>query len=333
MANQFYRGPIVGADLNTWALFLDQIISDALGGYSSYLFNDSGALKLTPGKIGIIDGTNNGVSILDVETTIDISGLSVSNWGQIEMSVSGTVVTFSASDIAGANDAESLPAGFTSAYDPLKSGFYINPTARTIGIVWKNASGILTGIVNCADKVNGYVGENVTDDANENPIYFNKNLVQKDNKIFQNLTKYTYISSASGIAVTTSWSTFPIDNLIFTNDSNVSVSSNQVNLPAGLYKINAKFYGRQTNTGLTAGCGVRLRDVTNSATKINGSGFESGPIYERHNFTLSLSGIFELTGSAALEFQMKANQNSYFAFSDPFDDHTQDCSIVIERIG
>jgi len=173
MANQFVRFPTEGGDDNTWAPFEEaQNKTGVLGVYSAHLYNDSGALKLTKGRIGINDGTNIGTVELDTIETIDIAGISNSNWAQVEMAVSGTGVSFSVSDIVGGTDASSLPAAFTASYNPEKAGYYINATKRTIGLIWKNASGTLEGIINDRGGNQGYCGFSIGDDANDNYYSF-----------------------------------------------------------------------------------------------------------------------------------------------------------------
>lgn len=163
MANTFFRKPIIGADNHSWAPFNDAFIKDAIGNYSSYLYDDSGILKVAKGRIGISDGTNLGISIVDTITTIALSSVSNSYWAKIEMSVSGTAVTFSAANITGETDPSSIPAVFGTAWDGEKNGYYISTNKRLIGVVWKNSSGTLNGVVNVRGNDNGYIGSSVDD--------------------------------------------------------------------------------------------------------------------------------------------------------------------------
>jgi len=126
MANNFVRFPIEGGDQDNWADFEEaQNYSGAIGVCSCNLYDDSGTLKLTTGRIGIDDGTNTGTSIIDTVATIDMSGVSNSNWARIEMAVSGVGVTFAATDINLATDETTLPIGFTDSWSGDKGGFYI----------------------------------------------------------------------------------------------------------------------------------------------------------------------------------------------------------------
>lgn len=165
MANTFYRKPVIGADENAWAQYNDEFILYAIGGYSSYLYDDSGSLKISKGRIGINNDTNRGVSKIDTITTISLTGLTISTWAQVEMSVSGTSVTFTITSIAGANDTAIIPTEFISAFDPSKSGYYINASKRTIGIVWIDKDGLLQGVINSADNEKGYRGYNYLGDS------------------------------------------------------------------------------------------------------------------------------------------------------------------------
>ncbi len=172
MANTFWRKPIVGGDDGAWGPYNDEQNKDNLGVYTASLYDDSGTLKITTGRIGINDGTNIGVSVIDTVTTISLAGVSNSNWAKIEMTVAGSSVTFAAADIAGATTASSLPAGFTGAYDGEKGGFYISATKRCLGIVWKNAGGTLEGVINTIGSQEGWTGYGQSDDANDVPYIF-----------------------------------------------------------------------------------------------------------------------------------------------------------------
>jgi len=145
MANIFWRLPIENADENTWAQYVLAQEKNSIGDYTSYLFNDAGVLKITPGRIGLDDGTNIGVAIIDTETTISMAGVSANSWAKIEMSVSGASVTFTALDLSGS--VTSIPAGFKNAWNGTKGGFYISASKRTIGIA-RNTAGALAGVIN-----------------------------------------------------------------------------------------------------------------------------------------------------------------------------------------
>lgn len=182
MANIFLRKPVDGGDNGAWAPYANAQNTSVIGVYSANLYDDSGTLKLTTGYIGINDGTNIGVSELDTIETISLAAVSNSNWAKIEMTVSGSTVTFAAADISGATDPSALPAGFTGAYDGEKGGFYITSTKRCIGLAWKNAGGTLEGIVNTVGIQEGWSGYCQSDDANNNPYYFQKlqnNIIRK----------------------------------------------------------------------------------------------------------------------------------------------------------
>lgn len=147
MANIFRRQPQIGGDTNAWGTYLNAIINDATGIYSSYLYNDSGTLKLSKGLIGIDNDTNIGLATIDTITTITLTG-TAGIWQKIELSVSGASVTLAATDIAGETDPDVVPSGFTGAYDPEKGGYYITSSKRCIGIVFVDGGGILGEIIN-----------------------------------------------------------------------------------------------------------------------------------------------------------------------------------------
>jgi hypothetical protein len=156
LANQFFRKPIIGGDNNTWATFNDAWIRSSIGEYTTYLFDNAGTLTLSPGRVGINDGVNEGMAIIDANTTITITGTN-GRWYKIELSVSGTSVTIASSVLAGA-DASTLPTQLTAGYVTTKQGFYDDSSKRLLGVVWKNAAGTLAGIINCGNMIKGYSG-------------------------------------------------------------------------------------------------------------------------------------------------------------------------------
>lgn len=167
MANSFFRKAIIGADDNNWAIYNDAFNLNAIGDYSCYLFNDSGILKISKGRVGINNGSVVGVSDIDTITTVSIAGITNSTWAKIEMSVSGSAVTFSSLDISSENDPASFPSVMATAYNGEKQGYYIDSTKRVIGLIWKNSSGVLDGIVNVRGADEGYIGYSV--DTSESP--------------------------------------------------------------------------------------------------------------------------------------------------------------------
>ena len=173
MANIFRRIPIAGGDNNTWAPYLLAIISDSVGCYSSYLYDDSGTLKLSKGKIGINNDTNEGICLIDTVTTITLDATN-GIWQKIEVSVFGSAVTLSATAIAGKTDPSVVPTEFTGAYDPEKSGYYISTTKRCIGVIFKNSAGVLDGIVNAENNILGYYGTSYLVTAHTNQIWWEK---------------------------------------------------------------------------------------------------------------------------------------------------------------
>lgn len=172
MANNFVREPIINADINTWANYELPQNRRSEGINTAKIYDDSGTLKISKGVIGLNDGTNRGTILIDTVTTINIGSCANANWCKIEVSVSGTAVTVAAATIAGATNAKSLPADFTSAYNPEKGGFYITATKRCIGIAWKNTGGTLEGVVNSLSEIDGWEGYSQSDDANDYPYYF-----------------------------------------------------------------------------------------------------------------------------------------------------------------
>jgi len=148
MANTFYRKPTIGGDVGAWGPYNDALNDASLGVLTGKLYNDAGALKVPVCKIGIDNGTNRGICDIDTVTTISLAGVSNSIWAAIEMSISGTAVTFTATDIAGATDPTIIPASVRAAFDGAKGGFYLTATKRCIGLAWKHTTGVLLAVVN-----------------------------------------------------------------------------------------------------------------------------------------------------------------------------------------
>ena len=163
MANTFYREPITGADENQWAPYLLGQIREAIGHYTARLYNDAGTLKITEGRIGIDNETNQGVSDIDTVTTISLAGVTNGNWAKIEMTVAGSSVTFAAADTNTGTDTNLylMPSAFTGAYDNEKNGYYIAATKRCIGVVYKDAGGSLQIVVNALDNKEGYLSDEI----------------------------------------------------------------------------------------------------------------------------------------------------------------------------
>lgn len=148
MSNHFYKKPTEFSDNNLWAPKAEEMMkTSGIGVLTTRLYDDSGTLKISTGRIGINDGTVEGISNIDTVTTISIAGVSSGNWAEVYMSVSSTVVTFAAIDISGATTEQDIPSDFLNAYVSTKDGYYINSARRCIGIVWKTGGGALSHII------------------------------------------------------------------------------------------------------------------------------------------------------------------------------------------
>jgi len=164
MANIFQREPTDGGDSGVWGPKELKQNRLSLGAYSCRLYDDSGTLKITVGKIGFNNGSSQGA--IDVDTVTSISlGASTSIWLKVEVSVSGGTPSFTATAIPGATDPGTIPAGFSGGFDNSKAGYYMIATARTLGLAWVNAAGTLEGVVNSYPGMEGYYGYSLTDDA------------------------------------------------------------------------------------------------------------------------------------------------------------------------
>lgn len=158
MANTFYREAISGGDSGIWDTYELPQNRNVEGNISCKLYDDSGTLKITVGRIGFNDGTNRGTMVIDTVTTISLAAVSNGNWAKIEMALSGGAPVFTAADISGATSSTTLPAGFTGAWDGNKQGYYIASNKRCIGLAWKESGGSLDGIINTSPYEEGYYG-------------------------------------------------------------------------------------------------------------------------------------------------------------------------------
>jgi hypothetical protein len=209
MSETFQRKPIENGDLDTWAQYNDELNYNTIGLLSCRLYDSSGTLRLSDGRIGIDDGTNIGTVIDISDQSIDISAGSNSNWGKVEISVSGDTATIAISDISGATSADSLPSNFTDAYNGKKGGFYISSSKRCIGLYWKNASGTLEGVVNTIGMIDGYIGYCQSDDTDDKPYLFEK---YKENKS----------SGSPNDSINTTTSISQLKDITYIDDSAVS---------------------------------------------------------------------------------------------------------------
>ena len=207
MANTFTREATDGGDSGVWASFEQSQNAIARALISALLYDDTGALKLSKGRIGLDNGSNKGVVNIDTIVTASLVGLTASCWAVVEVSVVGTTPSFTITSIGGATNPATLPAGFTGAYDGAKGGYYITGTKRAIGLAWINAGGSLEGIVNCGTGAN-YSGYSTSDDALDLPYYFlNTKSILPVTSIYDGMDYYPvvfatlYIFSLMGLAV------------------------------------------------------------------------------------------------------------------------------------
>lgn len=164
MANTFYPKPVIGGSINVWGTYLDMLVrAGGIGALTCELYNDSGALKLSKGKIGINDGTYEGVAVIDTITTIDTTGMTANNWHKIELSVSGASVTIAIAAIAAATDESVIDAATKAAYDYEKAGYYLTDTKRLLGVVYLRTALAPGRIVNCKSGKLGFKGIKIID--------------------------------------------------------------------------------------------------------------------------------------------------------------------------
>lgn len=190
MANNFVRYAIPNGDDGVWATYEEaQNYTGNIGTCSAYMYVETTGftLELMQGRIGIDNGTVEGTAIIDTQTSVSLVGTSNQTWIAIELAVSGTAVTISATDIAGATDVYNLPSTFLNAWDGDKQGYYLSATKRCIGIAWKDSGGFLTTVINVKNSEKGFQGlVNVGAYSPSEP--FNHYIVE----CCRNYTKYKY---------------------------------------------------------------------------------------------------------------------------------------------
>jgi len=154
----------------------------------------------------------------------------------------------------------------------------------------------------------------VSEDGSDNvrvPIYSRKT-GGPVNAVVNSYAKYSYTvasgTDGGGAVVASTWTTLAINTENNDADGIGSLSSNQITLGAGTYRVSARcVFGPQTVGGV--GFAVRLLNVTDASTVIVGDhsvGGSTGNIV----MTCSLEGEFTLSGSKALAFQYWCNSTS-----------------------
>jgi hypothetical protein len=92
-----------------------------------------------------------------VAAALSIAGVSVGTWCKVEVSVSGSAVTYAVSDIAGAVTEQTIPPTVVAAYDYKKAGYYLSADKRIVGLAYKTLGGALGRIVNPNSNHSGFV--------------------------------------------------------------------------------------------------------------------------------------------------------------------------------
>lgn len=161
----YNREPINGGDSNVWGPKEQNQNHAALGAGTSILYDNSGVLTLSPGKIGIDTGSGKGIISVESAEIINFASIPNSRWFYVECVVSAATATFQAVEIAAGTDPAILPATFTGAFDGTKGGFYITSSRRVIGLGWKSSGGDLEGVVNTLPFIDGWSGISQSNDT------------------------------------------------------------------------------------------------------------------------------------------------------------------------
>lgn len=163
----YQREPLIGGDSEIWGSKELSQNRVSIGAITATLYNDSGVLKITPGKLGINTGSSYGIVDISTVETIDFSSITNSRWFYVECTVTSDTATFSTVEISAGQNPAVIPDTFKDSYDPEKGGFYITSSRRVIGLGWKSAGGDLEGIVNVIPFVKGWSGISQSNDTND----------------------------------------------------------------------------------------------------------------------------------------------------------------------
>jgi hypothetical protein len=262
----------------------------------------AGVLYLSPGMMGLYDGSQDWNVTNSAAFAPSLLGLTVSCWASVEISVVAGVPVITPTSIGGATDPKTIPASFTGSYDGTKGGHYITGTKRCHSLVWLNAAGVPEGVINSIGGHDGYVGYGQSDDANDYIYCFLKLMNQETDRVFRpGLTMNTpfitagVITSSAKISSTlalespmaifedqkaqnTAGGTFTsganrtrdLNTTVVNSITGCSIAANQITLPAGKYYIlwSAPGYGCGANQTL-------LYNITGSAELKRGAVVQS----------------------------------------------------------
>ncbi len=157
MADTFYREPTNHGDNNNYHDYVMlQLRCGGRGGLTMELYNSGGSLYLSAGYAGIDDGVTKGTVERTAAAALSIAGISVGTWCKVEVAVSGSAVTYTVLDIAGAVTEHTIPPTVVAAYDYRKAGYYLTASKRIIGLAYKTGAGNLGRIVNPNSNHSGF---------------------------------------------------------------------------------------------------------------------------------------------------------------------------------
>lgn len=305
MANYYQREPIDGSDQGVWGPKELQQNRVANGVITCELYDDSGTLKLTTGKIGMDNGSSKGVIIVDTVTTISLVSVSNANWFKVEVSVSGTVPTFTATDISGETDNESIPDTLDDNYDNDKGGYYIDTSKRCIGMGFKTSGGSLGGIVNVDSIREGYLGD--TDAIGQFLSRFGNDLLFLPKRILH-MRHITAGATGGGAATTGSWQDTNLNTLISNNIDGASfyTGTGGFTLPAGTYFISGYQCFFRTDRSQ-----IRLYNTSDAATVSNciGASSFSNTAASYADTKSIIKGRFTITGEKNFKVQYQVGSN------------------------
>lgn len=263
------RKALIGGDNNTWGANQQGLDKLHIGANTIEAYITAGVLYLSPGMMGLYDGSQDWNVTNSAAFAPSLLGLTVSCWASVEISVVAGVPVITLTSIGGATDPKTIPASFTGSYDGTKGGHYITGTKRCHSLVWLNAAGVPEGVINSIGGHDGYIGNSQSDDANDYIYCFLKLMNQETDRVFRPgltintpfvtagvITSSAKISSTLALespmaifedqkAQNTAGGTFTsganrtrdINTTVVNSITGCSLAANQITLPAGKYYI------------------------------------------------------------------------------------------------
>jgi hypothetical protein len=194
----------------------------------------------------------------------------------------------------------------------LDSGFSANASVTTSNFVFSDTT----------TQTNGYIVIN----ASKNPALTGLNLVQPRIAYVQ---RFVPPATSGGTSVAGAWNTVPLSQLNDPTGIGISVSSNQITIPAGSYDITGFSSLRTSDNQL------RLRNITDGTTTLLGFNVYGGNISDGALMPASCSGIVTISSTKVFELQYRVAVGDTFGLggaSTNFGEDILTASVKIQKL-